>query len=333
MSEGPVETAQRLAAGGQVQAAIDLLQNANGGRDAVALAELAVWYLAGTVIPRDLGQARDLFRRAVQIGHVDAALIEAALTANGSGAPADWPGAMALLDRAARSDPLAAEQVDLLAAMRIDANGLPSPLPAPATPLSSSPRVELFARFCTPQECLHVASVAAPMLEPATIFDPASGRMMLNPIRMSDNASIGPMHESLPVQAINRRIASATATMVTQGEPLTVLRYQPGQQYRPHLDALPNEGNQRMLTAILYLNDGYQGGETVFPLLDITVTPRAGDLLVFANVDTRGAPESRSRHAGQPVTAGTKWIATRWIRTRPITAWELSDQARAATRA
>ena len=328
----PIETAHRLVADGQIAQAVETLRSAGARGDSSALAELATWHLAATVIPRDLVAARAALRRAVQIGHVDAALMEVALTANGSGAPADWVGAMALLDQAAANDPLAAEQLALIGAMNLDDSGDPRALPA-AEPLNDTPRVMRFSGFCTAEECLHIASIAAPMLQPAMIFDPASGQMVMHPIRMSDNAAIGPMLETLPVQAINRRIAAATETDTIQGEPLTVLRYNPGQQYRAHLDTLPHESNQRLRTAILYLNDAYQGGGTEFPLLGVTIQPRAGDLLVFDNIDERGAPEPRSRHAGLAVTRGTKWIATRWIRVQPITAWELSAQARASARA
>lgn len=332
MPANPSETARQLAAAGRAAEAATLLRSAGDAGDANALTELAAWYLAGMSLPRDLPAARALLRRAVEIGHADAALMEVALTANGSGGAADWTGAVALLTQAAATDSLAAQQLALLQSMHLDADGAPRAFPAPHA-LSETPHAARFPGFCTGEECLHIASVAARMLQPAMIFDPGSGQMVMHPIRMSDNAAIGPTLESLPVQAINRRIAAATATDVTQGEPLTVLRYNPGQQYRAHLDTLPNETNQRLRTAILYLNDGYQGGETEFPLLGIRLAARTGDLLVFDNVDARGAPEALSRHAGLPVTAGTKWIATRWIRTRPITAWELSDQARAATRA
>lgn len=332
VAANPIETAQRLAADGRIDAAVEHLRTAGAAGDASALAELAVWHLAATAVPRDLAAARSALRRAVQIGHVDAALMEIALTANGSGAPADWAGALTLLERAATADTVAAQQLSLIRSMALDSHGAPREVPASLT-LHETPRVARFPGFCTREECLHVASIAAPMLQPAMIFDPGSGQMTMHPIRVSDNAAIGPVQETLPVQAINRRIAAATGTAETQGEPLTVLRYGPGQQYRPHLDTLPHESNQRALTAILYLNEGYQGGETVFPLLGITISPATGDLLVFDNVDMRGMPEPASRHAGLPVKAGNKWIATRWVRMRPVTAWELSDQARAAARA
>lgn len=326
----PIETARQLVRTGRITEAAAALRAAGDGGDAVALAELATWYLHGELLPRDLEAARDCLSRAVAIGHVDAALMEVALTANGSGGAPDWAGAVALLRRAAANDPLAAQHLQLLEQMALEADGTPRDLP-PGRLLHAGPRVEHFARFCTPIECAFVASVAAPSLQPATVVDPANGRMIPHPIRTSNDAPIGPTQESLVVQAINRRIAAVTGTRAAQGEPLTVLRYEPGQQYRPHLDALPAPANnQRVRTAILYLNANFTGGETVFPLLDIKVAPGAGDLLVFDNVDAQGAPEPRSRHAGLPVVSGTKWIATRWIRARPTSAWELSDEARAA---
>lgn len=325
----PVQAARRSVAEGRSAEGVTLLAAAGDAGSTDALVELAIWYLGGRLVPRDLVAARSLLRRAAAIGDEEAALIEIALTANGSGAAADWPAAVALLQRAATTSAAAAQHLALLQAMALGPDGVPRALPA-AQSLHASPRVQRFPGFCTPAECAHIASVAAPALQPATVFDPASGRMIPHPIRASDNAPIGPTDESLVVQAINRRIAAATATDVMQGEPLTLLRYAPGQQYRPHLDALPNEANQRIRTAILYLNHNFSGGATEFPLLGVTIAPGAGDLLVFDNVDAQGKPDPNSRHAGLPVTSGTKWIATRWIRARPTTAWALSDAARAA---
>jgi prolyl 4-hydroxylase len=324
----PIRAAGLSASQGRIDEAVRLLEAAGASGNADAFTELALWYLRGDIVPRDLGAARSALNRAVAIGHVDAALMEIALTANGSGAVPDWPGALALLRRAAASDPLAAQHLELLGQMALAADGAPRG-PAPRQILRTSPHIRRFPVFCTPIECAHIASVAAPMLQPATVFDPATGKMIAHPIRSSDNAPIGPLQESLVVQAINRRIAAATATDVAQGEPLTVLRYAPGQQYRPHLDILPDQSNQRIRTAILYLNHNYAGGRTVFPLLDLEVTPGIGDLLVFDNVGAADASDPRSRHAGLPVASGTKWIATRWIRARPVSPWTLSAEARA----
>ena len=99
------------------------------------------------------------------------------------------------------------------------------------------------------------------------------------------------------------------------------MHYAPGQQYREHLDTLPGKVNQRIATVILYLNEGYTGGETAFSDSGISFKGRAGDALFFRNVRPDGSPDPASRHAGRPVIQGAKWVATRWLRAGPFDVW------------
>jgi prolyl 4-hydroxylase len=324
MADARTARAEQLAAAGHVDAAVTLLAEGAAAGDAGAAMLLAVWHLRGAPVARDLPRARALLRRAVEIGHVDAALMEVALTANGSGGAPDWPAALALLRTAARGDTVAAAQLALVDAMALDADGAPSS-PSPGEPLATTPRIVHFPAFLTAAECAHVAGVAGAMLEPARIIDPATGRWVPHPIRTSDAAAIGPVHEDLVVRAINTRIAASSGTTVAQGEALTVLRYRPGQEYRPHFDTIHGTDNQRIATMLIYLNGGFAGGETHFPVPDVTVTPRGGDAVLFFNTLADGRPDPASRHAGLPVRSGAKWLATRWIRTRPLDLWNVSD--------
>lgn len=269
---------------------------------------------------RDLAGARAVLRDAAR-ADADAALIEVALTANGSGGPIDWAAALDLLHRAANRHPgAAAEHLAMIEAMELDAQGWPC-LPAVSRELSSAPFIRHFPGFLSPPECVHIAHAIADILEPSMVADPQTGRTIPHPIRQSSAAPIGPTRESLPIQAILKRIAAATGTAVRQGESLTVLHYAPGQQYRMHMDALPNEANQRVSTVILYLNDGYVGGETQFEASGLTFAAKAGDALYFENVTAGGQPDPASRHAGLPVRQGAKWVATRWIRARAFDVW------------
>jgi prolyl 4-hydroxylase len=88
------------------------------------------------------------------------------------------------------------------------------------------------------------------------------------------------------------------------------------------MDTIDGAPNQRFWTALIYLNDGYKGGETDFPRLDIRVEGAMGDALIFCSLDKAGRPDPLTEHAGLPVTSGTKWLATRWIRTSPHNCWE-----------
>jgi prolyl 4-hydroxylase len=299
---------------------VERLRAAAAAGDAAALMRLAVWRLIGRNGPRNLPEARRLLRRAVTIGHVDGALMEIAMTANGSGAPVDWLAARALLETAAGTDPVAAQHLTTLTAMALDDVG--DPLCAPSgQKLSRSPNVTLFRDFLTPAECQHIASVSNAMMEPSLVIDPATGRAIANPVRRCDNAVIGPTREDLVVRAINLRIAAASETRVEQGESLTVLRYGPGQEFKPHHDGLPGVTNQRIKTMLIYLNQGFAGGETRFMANGLTVTPRGGDAILFDNVGASGRIDPRSQHAGLPVTRGVKWLATRWIRAAPLDPW------------
>jgi len=67
------------------------------------------------------------------------------------------------------------------------------------------------------------------------------------------------------------------------------------------------------------LNDDYEGGETEFLSTGLKVCGRKGDGLLFRNADASGKPDLNSQHAGLPVTAGEKYLASRWIRERRFT--------------
>jgi prolyl 4-hydroxylase len=240
----------------------------------------------------------------------------AALVATGTGGPSDWPGALNLLGSWADRDPIAERQVALLAGMALTDRGDPIQVPTSET-LSKRPFIARLPGLLTADECAFLSFAAEPRLKPALIFHEARKQFVRDPLRDSDAAGFPLLLESPAVHALNRRFAAASGTDVRQGEPLQVLRYGAGQQYRPHLDAIPTLANQRHLTLIVYLNDDYQGGETVFPEAQVTVKGRRGDGLLFCNADADGRPDPASRHASQPVTEGVKLLASRWIRQRP----------------
>ena len=151
----------------------------------------------------------------------------------------------------------------------------------------------------------------------ATIFHETEQRFVEDPIRKSDKAAFPIVSEWPFVRAINCRIAAATGTLAQCGEPLQVLRYREGQEYRAHVDAIPGMDNPRVLTALVWLNEDYSGGETRFAELGIVERGATGDLLIFSNTLDDGSPDPRARHCGEPVSAGVKYLASRWIRSRP----------------
>ncbi len=314
MSDSSVQRALALASGGQAAEAVELLNAASD--DPAAQLLLGLWCIEGHHAPRDITQARAHFRSAADLGNAGGARVLAGLMATGSGGPRDWEAATALLTVWASRDPLAARQAELIAAMNLDALGNPTSVTIPNV-RSAAPYVAHLPGLLSAAECQFLIDVSTPRFKPAEIFHEAQNRFLLDPVRQSDSAGFPLIAEWPLVHAINRRIAAASATDVTQGETLQILRYGPAQRYRPHLDAIPTLTNQRILTLIIYLNDDYTGGETRFLKSGLTIKGRTGDALLFRNALPDGRPDPASEHEGCPISSGTKYLASRWIRARP----------------
>lgn len=296
---------------------MELLGHSASRNDPDALEFLANLCLKGDFVNRDLALSRDLFHRAAVAGSKTAAAAYRAFIATGTGGPADWKRAIELVELASRSDLEAGREMQLISAMRLSNEGDPLNTFS-ADPISDSPDVVMFQSLFTDMECDFLIARAMPGLMPSKVVDPQTGELVPNPVRTSDAASFPLVSESPAIHALCRRLAAASGTHVKQGEPLQILRYRPGQEYRAHFDAIGNADNQRILTFLVYLNDDFEGGETHFVKPGIKVKGRKGDGILFRNADTEGRPDPNSQHSGQPVTAGEKFLASRWIRERPL---------------
>lgn len=316
MNLSPAQQAMALAQSGRAAEGRTVLKKAQeeGGAEAFLLEGL--WLLEGRFVPRDLLLARGPLGRAAELGHVGAARTLAGLIASGVGAPPDWEGALAMLETWSDRDPVAAKQLHLIGRMSIDHRGMSTGGFVDRT-VSADPLVQRVDALLTPDECRFLVELSDPRMRRATIFHDAEQRFVEDPIRRSDKAAFPVVSEWPFVRAINMRIAQVTGTDVRCGEPLQVLRYGATQEYRPHFDAIAGMANPRVLTALVWLNDDYSGGETRFDELGISQRGDEGDLLVFANTLPDGSPDPRTRHSGAPVTSGVKYLASRWIRAQP----------------
>ncbi len=111
-------------------------------------------------------------------------------------------------------------------------------------------------------------------------------------------------------------------------EAFAVLHYAVGEEASEHYDfldpAVPSYAGQiarmgqRVATCLLYLNDGYEGGETEFTSLGLRHRGGTGDALIFFNADADAVPDPRTAHAGRPPTSGEKWVLSQFIRNRPV---------------
>jgi len=85
-------------------------------------------------------------------------------------------------------------------------------------------------------------------------------------------------------------------------EPLKIARYPVGGHFDWHSDNIGNGVTTRVITALWYLNDVSEGGETEYPWQEVAVRPMAGRLLL--------CPVGWSFvHRGAPPLSGPKYIA------------------------
>jgi len=320
MTQTPSVTdrAMTLVQRGMVREAYALLEQAMAAGNGLAAATLAEWRLSGQIIRRDLAVARALYGRAAELGIDAAAPVHIALLANGAGGSGRrWSDALALLEKRAAVDAWSERQVQLLQAMALTGTGDPTQSLA-CSVRNESPRIRVFPDFLSVTECSYLIDLAQPRLQPSVVIHPQTGQMMRDPIRSAKAAGFPFVLEDPVLHAINRRIAAATGTSYEQGEPLQVLRYDRGDEYKLHLDTLPSGDNQRIVTFLVALNTEFEGGETGFPELDLQWRGTLGEALLFDNVTANGQPEPLVRHAGRPVTRGTKYLLSKWIRARPL---------------
>lgn len=312
-----LDDAQRLAAAGRQREAVALVAAAAEDGDAEALFAVANWRLFGLHGPRDVQEAHRLLDAARAQGHVEAIRTKAILLGNGTGCIADAREAARLLSGIADVDPVAASQLGFSESMA-DTAGFPR---GGGETLSERPLIRTIRALLTPEECRYLIALAEPALQPSFVINPVTGRRMPHPTRTSLGMSFGPTTEDRVVRTINERLARVSDTDIACGEPLHILRYTAGQEYKPHLDTYPGEVNQRDWTVLVYLNGGYAGGGTRFDAIGLEFVGREGDALIYRNVDGQGAADPLTRHAGLPIIEGVKWLATRWIRRRPHDPW------------
>lgn len=88
----------------------------------------------------------------------------------------------------------------------------------------------------------------------------------------------------------------------------TLLRYEPGNMFHDHFDDAPHYG--RIVSVTVMLNDDYEGGELVFKNHDITITPKAGTIVVFPSTYA-------FFHRVNPIIRGNRQSAVRWYTYSP----------------
>jgi prolyl 4-hydroxylase len=186
------------------------------------------------------------------------------------------------------------------------------------------PRVVLFGGLLSDKECDELIALSRAHVTPSNVVDLEGGGEKPHDARTSSGAALARGGSTL-ISRIEQRIAALLNWPVDHGEALQILRYEVGQEYKPHYDyvdpAQPGaapflaRGGQRVASLVMYLNTPQDGGATNFPDIGLEVAAIKGNAVFFSY--DRPQPSTQTLHGGMPVRAGEKWVATKWLRERP----------------
>jgi prolyl 4-hydroxylase len=272
--------------------------------------------------PFDVAQGAALTKEAATEGSAPAAHLLAVLAAGGLGVKQDLAAALVHLRHAVElGHPAAQAEIELLGA---DVGAWLS-LPQPRM-LCNGPHIAMVDGFLSPAICEWLIKLGQPGLERATTYDPESGKLRHQDGRSNDAAVIGLDRMDVVLAFVRARIAALTGLPVQGFEDTQILHYTVGETFGAHVDYLDTNHpgyaadvarrGQRVVTALVYLNDGYEGGETTFLALGRGFKGGKGGALVFSNLTPEGELDKRTVHVGSPPTRGEKWLLSQWIRFR-----------------
>lgn len=182
-------------------------------------------------------------------------------------------------------------------------------------------QVQEIPNFLTPEECDTIIKLTDGKLFKSKVYGEDSD--LSSDTRVSQQCWL---HDNIHpvVKNISDKVRRVTDTHDNYQEEMQVVNYPPGGFFLPHYDAcdgdkqfcerLDSKHGPRYMTVLFYLNDDFQGGETVFPNINKTVRPEKGKAVIFKNVNKDNVIIKQAFHGGQPVIAGEKWIANKWIK-------------------
>jgi hypothetical protein len=283
------------------QEGVACIEAAAARADGEAQAQLAVFDAWGVLRARNLASALDRLQRAAELGWAPAQR-ELRLLAGADGD--DW------------------------AALRGRVDTLRWTTPPTVRVLSAAPFIRACEGFATREECAWLIGLGRAGLRRALIYRKEAAGHVASDVRTNRDSDYTIWRVDVVLSLLRDRLAAAAGRDTRHFEIAKLLHYEPGQQFTPHCDfqepntpALRDEvqrHGQRVATALVYLNDDYEGGETEFPRIALRYKGACGDALLFDNVRPSGELDYDTLHAGLPPTRGEKWLFSQWIRALPV---------------
>ncbi|RDD40049.1 Prolyl 4-hydroxylase subunit alpha-2 [Trichoplax sp. H2] len=186
--------------------------------------------------------------------------------------------------------------------------------------ISLQPYILIYHNLLNDLEVEALKTLAAPMLQRATVHNKDTGKLEYATYRISKSAWLNDDDHPL-VRRISTLIEDVTGLTMESAEALQIANYGIGGHYEPHFDHADSgtdvfktwKGGNRIATMLIYLSSVELGGATVFSSAGVRIEPRQGSAAFWYNLHRNGNGNNLTRHAACPVLIGSKWIANKWI--------------------
>ena len=172
--------------------------------------------------------------------------------------------------------------------------------------------------YLDPGTCDRIVAECAQLPGVASTVADGKGDDYRDQVRRSDYIQPGSV-TGVDVMALMKDVVANTVGPLLRVEPEwyeqpEILRYPQGGEFLPHADADVfdpatqkwDRRENRDISLLLYLNDGFQGGEIQFPNFGLSLPPRRGMLVAFPS-------DGRYAHAARPVGMGQKYVVVTWL--------------------
>jgi len=283
--------------------------------DADALCTLATLRAAGAWTRHSWPEAMDLLQQAAELGSVDARGQLLVLSPDRELAAGIRWGDERGADRWARLK----STIDLHEWVT----------PRPPVQVYAGPKIWTCESFATPELCEWLVGRALNRFKPALMRDATTGVAAALDSRTCSDFAFDVLDGAIVMLLLRYKVSNVTTIPIPHMEPPQIFHYAVGEEIKPHHDFLFDgehgygpDGSytgDRLATFLMYLNDGYEGGELYFPHVGYTYRGQTGDAIFFSSQRDK-KPDPTSLHAASAVTRGEKFILSQWIHDQPFAA-------------
>jgi len=209
------------------------------------------------------------------------------------------------------------------------------PLEITLEPVSTTPRIYVLKDFLSTEETDHLMDLAKQRNRMVVSQTGDEHHQVRNDARRSSQAWLHHAESEVVDTVIARVLQACNISLALRlyvAEDLQVVRYKGSHNeseqgyYKEHHDYFPPEfgepsqygyysrtGTNRVATLLFYLNSVEEGGRTAWPMVNKSVKLSRGSAVLFYSMLPDGNLDMLSKHKGENVLSGEKWISNVWL--------------------